>query len=279
MEIQISKVISSQSKNKTITYDEVIIKALVEYQTNKYYFPVITFVNDECSLFRGIYFGFDKYYADINIEDSIFMLYSKKGDLKCVLNIKESIGLNNSTYDCYPYILRRNLKLFEEINPSVTVLTCDEFEIAFKNACVGDFIFMPLGYLNRRNNSPFIGWIGFHFCYGNKLKIIDTFFTKTKEMIIVENLEGISSLVTLHSSTYQIYKNSKLSLTDNYLKYVSSKMIALYEFIDKRTKYAVVSKNDFLRNENNIDFKWRIIYECQPTMGWILYEVEENTNE
>ena len=102
---------SSITPTKWIKHDEVIVKIKTK-KYGDYYYPLITFVNNELSLVRGAYLGFDKYFADIIFRDGLFQLKSKYGDLLFEYSLKETIKEKTD----YPFILYRDYVFSKYIN-------------------------------------------------------------------------------------------------------------------------------------------------------------------
>lgn len=116
-----SSVKSTVNKNHKykINYNEFIIKSKVYYNNREYYYPIVTFVNDEYSLIRGYMLGFEKKLADIDIGDSIIRVSSKY--IKMQTHIT-NCNKCNKDFKTYPFILYRNFNFGKDICKNDIVL-------------------------------------------------------------------------------------------------------------------------------------------------------------
>lgn len=106
MVLSLCKMKSTISKEDIIEHNEVIIKIPVIFMNENYYYPILCFVDNEFSLIRGAYLGFDKLFSEINITKKTITAKSKYGSLKLnYRNLKRENKLDN-----YPFLLNREYR-------------------------------------------------------------------------------------------------------------------------------------------------------------------------
>lgn len=106
-----SDVTSSINKSRNIKYNEFIIKLETEYLGEKYYYPAITFVNNEFSIIRGYFLGYYKKMANLNIDKNKISFIYKKNSLRLTC----SKNANKNSYHSYPFLLYRKFKFDNSI--------------------------------------------------------------------------------------------------------------------------------------------------------------------
>lgn len=151
----------------------------------------------------------------------------------------------------------------------------NSFEMLFENLNKNDYIIMPVGYSNR-NNEEMANWVDYHFKYMDKLKLINVFVLKTKEMILIENNNYSINKAIIHSSTYQLLLNANIVYDG--VDFCESKVNAFNLFIKNKYKYVICSKDivplsDYSKKSNKAPYK--TIKEFCPTMIWVVYKMEE----
>lgn len=99
-----SHVNSNINKKQNIIYNEFIVKFETQHLGKSYFYPAISFVNNEYSIIRGYFLGFDKKMANLNIKKNIINFNSKETyiNFSCIKNNE------NSNYISLPFILNRN---------------------------------------------------------------------------------------------------------------------------------------------------------------------------
>ncbi|AWZ39070.1 hypothetical protein [Ligilactobacillus murinus] len=83
--VTFSSMISTINDKETINYHEVIVKVPVVINSKEYIFPIISFVDDECSFLRGTYLG---YYKRLLNPGNIYISDDKVELKSSILNIE-----------------------------------------------------------------------------------------------------------------------------------------------------------------------------------------------
>lgn len=143
-EIAISKGKTSKSENSMVWYNEMIIKVKVDYKGSFYYYPIIAFVDNDFSLFRGIYLGFDKVMGKIVHTGCSYKLKSLKGLELFRTELRDCTKIEKAPQQM-PFILYRDLSMFDEIVPSICKLKSHMLEYTvgkkvYKGKIHGDLI-------------------------------------------------------------------------------------------------------------------------------------------
>ena len=130
-EIAVSKGQTSRNESCMVWYNEVIVKAKVAYKGSYYYYPIITFVDNEFSLFRGIYLGFDKVMGKILYTDRLYKLESMAGVELIRAELNDYIKIEKIPQQI-PFILYRDMSIFDEIVPGICKLQSNMLEQTFE---------------------------------------------------------------------------------------------------------------------------------------------------
>lgn len=136
-----------------------------------------------------------------------------------------------------------------------------------------DFIVMPMGYCNRKGKE-FSSWVDFHFYYLEYMEVKDVFYSQTKEMILIENIDYKKEGIVLQSATFQLARKV-LNLSESQYFFVPSKPLALEFFEKEGYHYTICSKDDFINKVKNQDIEYRVVNKFNPTMVWIVYKVRK----
>lgn len=148
----------------------------------------------------------------------------------------------------------------------------ESIENLFTNLIQGEYIMMPAGYVNRKDNLS--TWVDFHFSFYETLELIDVFANNVMIMALIENNKYTKKGIVVQSATCNLIRNK----TEEFV-YADSKPKALEKFINESYHYVICSKSMF--KEKSLDVSQYVIKEeYKPTMVWVVYRInQENTNE
>lgn len=112
-----------------IDYCEMIIKVVIEYNEKEYVYPLVAVVNNELSLIRGYFLGFNKTFAFVSMtRDKIILEHNNK---KMIIKISDYQPLLHKI-ETYPFILERDydfgggLKRKDVVSLDVEKYSCKE---------------------------------------------------------------------------------------------------------------------------------------------------------
>lgn len=121
--ITISKVISSLNEIDDIHYTEFLFKYKIRMNNQFYYYPLKVFVDDEHSIIRGYYLGFNKEFSYFSFDENNIGIQNKHLNLNLEFKVlNKQIILEES----YPFILSRN-RSFSCDNAVDDIVTLDVY--------------------------------------------------------------------------------------------------------------------------------------------------------
>lgn len=145
---------------------------------------------------------------------------------------------------------------------------CESFPLAMERAFINkEYALICCGYINKDENKQVIdSWVNLNFNYLNKMKIIDSFFHKTKTMCIAKNKEKETiERVIIHPATecFLDYINF-----DGEVVYSNNKPTAV--LLTAMGDYdACIGSKDIVKQYSQLD----IMVEFSPQMVWCIYSI------
>ena len=146
--ITLSKVNSSLNEVDNINYIEFLFKYKIIINNQFYYYPLKVFVDNEYSIIRGHYLGFNKEYSYFNIKKNNIKVLNKQMNLNLVFDVlEEELVVDNSC----PFVLcqNRSFGFYNQLGNIVTLDVHDyECTNAYKIKCSGETIEDLIDVLN-----------------------------------------------------------------------------------------------------------------------------------
>ncbi|MDR3190155.1 MAG: hypothetical protein LBT80_02995 [Lactobacillaceae bacterium] len=140
----------------------------------------------------------------------------------------------------------------------------------------GDQILMPVAF--KSNQRANLNWADFNYVEWEHAKIVSTFAYPLLKLSLIENTEYKRNLAVLHAATEGLMKRYLQTLDlDNAwgpsLIFVPSKPVALTDFIEKQTRYTIVSEDQFTALPEAREPKYQIRQQFEPNMIWVVYQL------
>ncbi|WP_220739826.1 hypothetical protein [Leuconostoc miyukkimchii] len=142
---------------------------------------------------------------------------------------------------------------------------------------IGEQIIMPVAF--KSNTVPELNWTDVNYLQWERLDIVTTFSLPLMTLSLIENTEFDRNVAVIHAATEGLLRHYlRTHNLDNAwgpsLRFVSSKPVAMSDFINDQNRFTIVSETQFIKLPESEDPKYSVRQQLKPSMIWVVYQIK-----